>query len=268
MVYGLSWYLDIVAENWDVIILDDYKMVMPLTHKKKYGVSYVFLPPWSQQLGIFSNIELNQKTVMRFLKAIPRRYKLVEILFNYQNHFSSRHLSARNNFILNLNHSYQSLFEHYSKLRKRSIKKAQKLKLNINELENPKSLIDLFKANKGNELKRKESDYEILNQLIMKAIDQQRAEILCVTDSRMNILGGMVLLSNKNRITYLFSAVNNKGREVNAITYLLDHAISKYAGRDIILDFEGSMIKGIAAFFKSFCAEKEVYYKYSTRRLI
>ena len=28
-VYAFSWYLDIVADNWGVLVLDDYKAVMP-----------------------------------------------------------------------------------------------------------------------------------------------------------------------------------------------------------------------------------------------
>ncbi|VAW26447.1 hypothetical protein MNBD_BACTEROID04-1052, partial [hydrothermal vent metagenome] len=29
-VYANSWYLDIVADNWDVLVLNDYEAVMPL----------------------------------------------------------------------------------------------------------------------------------------------------------------------------------------------------------------------------------------------
>ncbi|OIP03307.1 MAG: hypothetical protein AUJ97_04685 [Bacteroidetes bacterium CG2_30_32_10] len=35
IIYAYSWYLDIVSENWDALIEDDYKTVFPLTQKKK-----------------------------------------------------------------------------------------------------------------------------------------------------------------------------------------------------------------------------------------
>ena len=46
IVYAYSWYLDIVAENWDALIGDDYQAVFPLPHNVKYGISYIY-----QQIG-------------------------------------------------------------------------------------------------------------------------------------------------------------------------------------------------------------------------
>ena len=41
-VYAYSWYLDIVADaKWDVLVLDDYKAVMPLPKRRKYFINYV-----------------------------------------------------------------------------------------------------------------------------------------------------------------------------------------------------------------------------------
>ena len=53
-VYAFSWYLDIVADNWDVLVLDDYKAVMPIPWKKKYFIRYVHPPLWLLELGVFS----------------------------------------------------------------------------------------------------------------------------------------------------------------------------------------------------------------------
>ena len=42
ILYAYSWYLDIVAPNWDAIILlnkDSYISVMPLPVKTKYTIS-------------------------------------------------------------------------------------------------------------------------------------------------------------------------------------------------------------------------------------
>ena len=38
--YAYSWYLDIVADNWDVLVYDNYKAVMPVPWRKKYFVKY------------------------------------------------------------------------------------------------------------------------------------------------------------------------------------------------------------------------------------
>ena len=54
-IYAFSWYLDIVCDNWDVLVLDDYEAVMPIPWRKKYGIKYVYPPFWVLQLGVFSN---------------------------------------------------------------------------------------------------------------------------------------------------------------------------------------------------------------------
>ena len=54
LVYALSWYLDIVSPNWDALVVGDYEQVMPVTHKRKYGIKYLIQPPFCQQLGFFS----------------------------------------------------------------------------------------------------------------------------------------------------------------------------------------------------------------------
>ncbi|WP_373942482.1 hypothetical protein OEG92_04340 [Polaribacter sejongensis] len=43
-IYAFSWYLDIVADNWDVLVLGDYKAVMPLPWKQKYFIKYITQP--------------------------------------------------------------------------------------------------------------------------------------------------------------------------------------------------------------------------------
>jgi hypothetical protein len=55
IVYAYSWYLDIVSPGWDALVKDDYKSVMPLTWRKKYGIKYLYQPFFTQQLGVFSS---------------------------------------------------------------------------------------------------------------------------------------------------------------------------------------------------------------------
>ena len=47
-IYAYSWYLDIVADNWDILVLNDYEAVMPLPWRSKYFIKYVYPPAWTQ----------------------------------------------------------------------------------------------------------------------------------------------------------------------------------------------------------------------------
>jgi len=53
LIYGYSSYLDHMADNWDALVLNNYEAVMPLPWRRKAGISYVFQPFLSAQLGIF-----------------------------------------------------------------------------------------------------------------------------------------------------------------------------------------------------------------------
>ena len=51
------------------------------------------------------------------------------------------------------------------------------------------------------------------------------------------------------------------------MTFLIDSMFQELAGKDIVFDFEGSMIPGIARFYKNFGGQ-EVYFPCFSRRLL
>ncbi len=265
-VYGYSWFLDIVCDTWDVLVEDDYQSVMPLPKRKKYGIHYIYQPPWIQQLGVFSLQTINEFTVPQFLEKIPKKFKLVDVFLNSKNSMSSRKIKRRENFILPLDKTYDSLRKQYSKGRKSSCSQAKQFNLEIIESYDHEKIIQLFKQNKGAELNKKYSDYLILSNLITNALLSNYVKSMGVINKDNELIGGAFFLKDKHRITYLFSAVNDEGREKQAMSFLIDRVIENYAESDYILDFEGSMISKLASFFKSFGAQKEIYFhmkKYS-----
>src|ERR1700759_1778470 len=50
IIYGYSWYLDMVSPGWDALVDDDYQSVFPLTWKKKFGLYYLSQPNFAQHL--------------------------------------------------------------------------------------------------------------------------------------------------------------------------------------------------------------------------
>ncbi len=266
-IYAYSWYLDIVTDDWDVLILDDYTVVMPLPKRKKYGLNYIYLPAWAQQLGIFSEIEIDENLIFHFISKIPKKFVLVDYFFNSFNEFNHKKLEKRDNFILRLNTDYELLRKNFSKNRKRRINQARKANLRIAETEDLQNLIHLFKINKGAELGDSKFDFKILNKLIYNLRDQKSAKILEIKNEKNDLIGGVVFLYDNNRITYLFSAINAEGRNKQAMSYLIDHVIEQNSNSNLIFDFEGSLIPEIASFYKSFGAVLETYYHFKQKRL-
>ncbi len=262
-IYAFSWYLDVVAkEDWDVLILDDYVAVMPLPRRRKYFIHYIYLVSWSQQLGIFSSHPVSSNLVQQFISAIPSKFKLIDIFFNSENKFDDVKVRRRTNYLLSLNASYETLFKNFSKGRKSNVKQASNYNLTISKIHDYSAIISLFKANKDEKVLENDSDYDILNDLMLRGTSFNMVESLGVVTSKNELIGGAFFFKDRKRITYLFSAMNVEGRDKQAMSFILNYVIAQNADTHYTLDFEGSMIPNIASFCKSFGAVKETYYHY------
>ena len=266
-VYAYSWYLDCIAKNWDVLVLDDYAAVMPLPRRKKYGINYIFQPPWVQQLGIFSKKNISDKQYAVFVKNIPQQFKLIDFNVNSSKGFDIKLLKPRANYILALNSDYKLLFKSFSKGWKNSITQAIKIGVLVKEENESLQIIDLFRTHKGLNLQLREDAYLDLERLTQKAEQLNKLKIYCAYSSQKRLIGGAIFIISDQRITYLFSAINEDGRRLQAMSLILNTVIKNYSESDFIFDFEGSTISSIAAFFKSFGAQQETYYHFKKWRL-
>lgn len=60
-----------MAKNWDALVLNDYEAVMPLTWNKKYGICYLYQPPFTACLGITGKL-VTTATMTDFLKPFQK----------------------------------------------------------------------------------------------------------------------------------------------------------------------------------------------------
>jgi len=262
LIYTYSWYLDIVSPKWEALVEDDYKSVMPLTGNKKYGIHYLYPPYFAQQLGVFSKGKLTQTKVEEFLNAIPSHYKFIEISLNKHNTFDlpGFHIKRNTNIELSLNSSYESLRKHFSEDTKRNIKKAIKHEVYIKKNISPSSLISIFRKNTGKKISNlKGKNYKVLGTLINTCIEKKYAEVWGAYTKDNKLCAGVVWLVKNNRAIFLFSATNEQAKKSGAMFFLIDSFIQKQAGKEIILDFEGSNLPGLARFYKGFGSDEFVY---------
>lgn len=264
-VYAFSWYLDIVADNWDVLVLDDYKAVMPIPWRRKYGLKYTYPPFWIIELGVFSTIQIDEDL---FLKKLLKAFNFVEIRTNTKNFFSlfKEHQQKRDLQVLNLKLPYNSILDNFRKDRKKDLLKAQKKELQIKQHYTPKELLTLHKNNVGKRVKEfKEKDYKELYTLMQYAIDYKKADILSVYDKNNSLVASGFFLKDNNRIVKLISSTDFNNRKNGANTFLIERALYTYYKEFDFFDFGGSSMKSIASFNLSFGSETEHYTQISYR---
>ncbi len=263
-IYAYSWYLDIVTDNWGVLVMGDYQIVMPLPRSKYLMIHYVSQPFFTQQLGVFSKEHLSAETIEQFISSIPRFFLKITLHFNSNNYLIHNKIAIKNNFILDLDENYSRLYKRFSKGRKHAIQQGMKNELIIEEVAFTEVLV-LSKENYSfKEFSKKE--YQKLSKLVEVA--KQRSEAIIIGVKKDNILiGGAVFLVGSKRIVYLFSAISQKGKELQVGSLLLNAIIQENSNSKKMLDFEGSMTPSIASFFKSFGAGIETYSLFKKRLL-
>ena len=261
-VYALSWYLDIVHPNWNALIENDYERVMPLTNSKKFGLSYMFQPFFVQQLGVFSTSQLSQDDVDNFINAIPQQYLLTQYRLNSYNKvdYNSDIIVKHRNVELDLIYDYQYLYNNYNNNTKRNLVKAEAAGLSINNNINPEIIINLFRNNRGKDVKHwKDKEYNRLLELINTAISQECCFTIGINDLDNNTIAGAVFMHSHDRIIFLFSGSDEAHKDKHALTMLLDNVIREFSETQYTLDFEGSDNDGLARFYKGF-GGAEVFY--------
>jgi hypothetical protein len=263
MPYAYTWYLDNVCEEWEGLVLDNYKAVMPLVFNKKFGINYLYQPFFTQQLGVFTSLPITKKLVNNFIDAIPSSYKYIDINLNEINDVSERaEVTPLTNYHLDLNLDYALIKVNYSKSLKRKLNKAEKNELLINQHLSPEVFVDFYLKNVAFKVDNFEEKHKhVLHRIIYKALSYQLGAIIGITNKQSELVAANFILLHPTRIINLLPCSSKEGNELNAMSFLMDYLVQRNANNRKIFDFEGSMIEGVAQFYKSFGAEESKYYK-------
>lgn len=270
--YAYSWYLDIICDDYIGLVEGDYKAVMPLPIRHKWGIKYIYTPYFSQQLGVFSANEITVNKLNAFIDYIPSDIKYVDQYLNLSN-LSDSSEPAANGYIHNLRHtshidlsaSYDSLYQSYSKNTKRNLKKAAEF--TIEEGAGHEGIIELFRAKiDDSESGLASKDFRILNKLMQACTEKGIGRSLQIK-SHSDIAAAVFYLETTDKIIWLFPASNEKYKEDRPLFFLLDLVIKENAESGKILDLEGSMIPSIQRFYEGFSAEKVNYAHLRMNRL-
>jgi hypothetical protein len=258
-IYAFSWYLDIVADHWDVLVLNDYEAVMPIPWRKKYGIKYVYPPLWLLELGVFS---IRKELVVNdFLEILSKRFKFARLRLNTENKVqNSKEFLDKEMQYISLNIDCDSIFNGYNRNRKREIIRAENSNLNENWNDNPEKLIKIFRDNIAKRIKGiTEKDFSNLLELMKVLLEKKIGELLTVYDSENNLVSSAFFLKYKNEVTQLVCASDISNRKNGAHTFFNHRAIFKFQPNFDSYNFGGSSMKTIGKYYQSFGAETKQY---------
>lgn len=269
--YAYSWYLDMTAPGWAALVEGDYESVMPLPNRKKLGIRYIFQPFFVQQLGIFSTTSLSAEVTTRFFEAIPRSFCFAELnlnTFNQANEIIGIKTANRITHHLDLIEPYEQIEQRYSSNTRRNIKKAEKAGVFITSHGRPEEIIETFRKNRGREIKAfSEGDYKVLKHLIYSGMHRGMVTIMSAYSVENNFCAGIVFFQSHKKPVFLFSGSTPQARDNGAMFMLVDAYIREMAGKELVLDFEGSSDSQLARFYKGFGSKECVFLQIEINRM-
>ena len=263
VVYGYSFYLDAMSDNWDGLILNDYEAVMPLPWRKKISVHYIYQPFLIAQLGLFGN-NITSELLDTFLANIPKKFSYWDFSLNHRNIFSLADypLYERANYVLSLKSFYNDLYNAYRQNIKRNIKKSIQYGCEIRKNISIASIIHLAKEQNNSN----EGDFFRFEKMF-NYLYQQKKAITYGVFSGKQLVASAAFLFTHNRAYYILVGNHPNGRTLGASHLLIDAFIKDHAGQQLLLDFEGSDIRNLSFFYSSFGAVEEKYAAIKLNRL-
>lgn len=264
LIYGRSFYLDNICPGWNALAGKSYEWIFPVTYKTKYGISYLYQPPFTQQLGVFSKTDV-YVPYTKIIEWLRQHYKFWEVNWNYATDSTVIHspiqIAAATNFILNLSKSYESISSNYRSILIKNLKRSKHSQPVYKTTEDYNKCIDLYRKYYGKRISHVKSiDYQRFKSICLYAF--QHKMLICkeVLDNKGELLAIVLLIDDGIRLYNIMNVTTEAGRKTQANHFLLDAVIQEFSGRQLLLDFEGSDLPGVKTFYENFGAVNQTYY--------
>jgi hypothetical protein len=240
-IYAYSWFLNIVSEEWDALVDEKYETIMPLPYKKKLGFKLLIQPVFASNLGVFSTKVLDEEVVDSFVKAIPKKFWLININLNKYNKITEKLFHIRHDCVyeLDLIPSYKRIYDSFSPKIKQYINKASENKISVITGMNSNDLVTLYLNNKTliqKLLFRKHINK--IKMLVSNSIKFRVGQVYGAYTNENNLCAAAFFIWSHNRVFLLFFGFNKKGLNKLAHITLINEFIKLHAEQNLTLRFE------------------------------
>jgi hypothetical protein len=256
-IYAFSWYLDIICEEWEAIVQEDYQAVMPLLIKKRSGIKHVYNTILANQLGVFSTEILDEEMTNTFLRKVNQTYKVFSVNLNKFNRVNPTLFRQKKNntYEFDLISNYNFIRGSYSEAVFDNIERAKRKMLNILRGLTPGEFMDFIDYRSvmisG---RRKKETVKKLGQVLGFVINHGLGDIYAAFSEENHLCAAVFFLKSKRKASVLYSGVTREGIRLKAMELLIDRFIQKNAEKNITLSFENLVVPDREKFFSGFGA--------------
>ena len=257
-------YLNSMSTNWVGLVLENYKGIIPICFKTKFGIKYSYTPAFIQQLGWVGeqlDFTILENTIYNFVQY-------GDIMLNHQHQFSLPKLQEKTNLIIPLNTAYENIFSNYSFDLKQNLKKATKENVLYQSSSEIELAISLYKYMYAERLeKTTQQDFDHFLNLCLQLNKTHNCLVRKVVNSNNELLSIALLLKDENRIYNIANSTTLLGRKTASNHFLIDQILKEFANSNLIFDFEGSDLGGVKSFYQNFGALNQPYFHWHFNKL-
>ena len=280
-IFHEQWWIDNLAGNneWGYAeIFEDKKCIASLPWikiKNRFGKDIVCQPIWTQNLGPWISPPLKNTS---YIKEISRQHllmgQLIEKLPNFD-HFVQSFMPEVTNALpfywrgydIRILYTYrlfnlqetERIWKSMRSQVRHNINKAKKLGIKVEESNDIDALYELLKKTYKKQNLCLSEPKEFLKRLYNCCIKNNAGSLFLARDKNNNIHSGLFLIYNKYCAYNLIPASDPFYKNSGAHSLIIWNAINFAKNKSNIFDMEGSMIKSVETFYRSFGAIQVPY---------
>lgn len=256
-IYGYSSYLDLMSTAWSALVVGDYRAVVPLPYRSRYGIHYLYPPAFTGPLAIYG-VPPQGLSAAEILAGIPEKFRLWDMNIDLKAGSVPWPHTIRKNHVLPLAGGYDAIRKRYRASVRNTLNRRRNKPGIIRSGIPIGDVVDAAAAEgvMGDTIMH---DRERLKSLYAILSAKDMAWTTGLFDISGKLIAAALFFRSHQRIYYMAAWSGEAGRAAGGSVALMDHTIRAFAGQDMVLDFEGSDIPGIAFFFEGFGADIEEY---------
>jgi hypothetical protein len=286
-IFSQPWWLDAVCgpNNWDVLLFEKGGTLwasMPYYIKKKFGFTIIGMPLLTQTLGPYikypagqkyeAKLSWEQEVMEYFIDKLPS-FSVFSVNFHKSItnwlpfYWSGFHQTTRYSYVIPKGMSFDEVLKNCSNDTKRRLLRLNELGIKPYESFDVGNLYRLASLTFKRKTMEIPYSYDFFYNLARACMQNDACKIYFVDDTDGNKVAGGLFVYDKNTVYYLVGGIDPEKKNLGAMNLVMFEGI-KFAletGREF--DFEGSMVKEIEKYFRSFGAIQVPYfrvYKYKT----
>jgi len=236
---AFSWFLDSVCEDWDALVFDDYKAVMPLPFVRQGRFELLKQPILTKYLGVYSVELFTEKLVNSFLEAIPPKFKRCSLglgpftplempLVDY----------SKNVYELDLVTDFKLIKQGFSPEATRRVEHAKKAGLVVEHELPAKYFVEILKHYPHNNSKTyTESELRKISSVISSALRYGLGEVVAIYTPKKKLCAAGFFLSYINQSALMLCSITNSGKDRRADYLMIYEYIKKKSFKPETLSF-------------------------------